>query len=299
MAAPDRRAERRIIAGGVLGMVLLSANFAASHHALAAGLSVADLVLLRCAVVGPVFGVVLWRIGLAGLAPWRAVVIALLAGAPYFLLTAASQAFAPATHAAILNPGFTMLFAPLLAWWVLGTLPETGVRIGLVVLTLGLGLIGGGALLAGGGPAGRDQAWIGDLMLVGSGFIWALYGVLMRHWRIAGTRAAAIAGAFTLPWVPLHLALFGTGAIAAQPREALLQAGYQGLVAGGIAVVLYSRAVALLGPARGALLPPLVPAMGVFWAWLLVGERVTPAQLIGMVLVIAGMLCGVLWPRRR
>jgi drug/metabolite transporter (DMT)-like permease len=62
-----------------------------------------------------------------------------------------------------------------------------------------------------------------------------------------------------------------------------------------VAVLLYSRAVALLGPARGALLPPLVPALGVFWAWLLLGEAVTATQVAGMVLVIIGMLCGALW----
>jgi drug/metabolite transporter (DMT)-like permease len=75
----------------------------------------------------------------------------------------------------------------------------------------------------------------------------------------------------------------------------MIQAAYQGIIAGGVAVLLYSRAVALLGPARGALLPPLVPALGVFWAWLLLGEAVTPTQVAGMVLVIIGMLCGALW----
>ena len=290
-AMPDQpRADRRTIAAGVLAMVLLSGNFVASRHGLAHGLSIADLVLLRTGFAGLVLGGVLWRVGRGGLPPGRAGVLTLLAGAPYFLLCAAAVLFAPATHASILNPGGTMLFAPLLGWWVLRQAPEVGVRAGLLILTAGLLLIGGASLAEGGG-----RAWIGDLMLVFSGFIWALYGVLMRHWQVPGARAAAVVGTVSLLWVPVHLAVFGLGGIAAHPREAAIQAAYQGVVSGGVAVLLYSRAVALLGPARGALLPPLVPALGVFWAWLLLGEAVTGLQVAGMVLVILGMLCGALW----
>ena len=168
--------------------------------------------------------------------------------------------------------------------------PEIGVRAGLFILTGGLLLIGGASLAEGG-----SQAWLGDMMLLFSGLIWALYGVLIRHWRVPGARAAAVVGTISLLWVPLHLAIFGLGGLPAHPEEAALQAAYQGVIAGGIAVLLYSRAVALLGPARGALLPPLVPALGVFWAWLLLGEAVTATQVAGMVLVIIGMLCGALW----
>ena len=56
--------------------------------------------------------------------------------------------------------------------------------------------------------------------------------------------------------------------------------------------------MAALGPARGALRPPLVPALGVFWAWLLLGERVSALQVAGMATVIAGMLVGASWRPR-
>ncbi|WP_169747361.1 DMT family transporter [Belnapia moabensis] len=289
-----KQPSRAVVAAGVLSMIMFSANFAASGHALAAGLSVADLVLIRYGVAGPLFLLLLLRIGLGGLAWWRAVVLAALGGAPYFLLTAVALRFAPAVHASILNPGGTMVFAPLLAWWLLRTPPETGVRIGLPVIAAGLLLIGGAGLGEGGG-----RAWIGDLMVLASGFNWALYGVLMRRWDVSGLRTAAIIGAFSLAWVPVHLLLFGVEGVAAHPVEALWQAAYQGLIAGGLAIVLYSRAVVAMGPARAALLPPLVPALGVLWAWLLLGEHVTPMQIAGMVTVIAGMLCGALWPRDR
>ena len=294
-AMPDQRprAERATLATGVLAMVLFSANFAASGHGLARGLTVADLVLIRYGVAGPLFLALLLRIGLGGLSWPRAAVLAALAGAPYFLLTALALRFAPAAHASILNPGGTMLCAPLLAWWLLRMPPDIGVRFGLPVIAAGLALIGGASL-----GAGEGQAWLGHLLMLASGFNWALYGVLMQRWGVGGVRAAAIVGALSLAWVPPHLAIFGFGGLAAEPGEALRQGVYQGLVAGGIAVVLYSRAVVAMGPARAALLPPLVPALGVLWAWLLLGEAVSGTQVAGMAMVVAGMLCGALWRSR-
>ena len=287
---PDRAA----VTGGVFAMLLFSGNFVCTRHGLQNGLGVADLVLVRYAVSGAVFLVLLLRIGLGGLGLRRAVVLTLLAGAPYFLLTALALQFAPAMHASILNPGGTMVFAPLLGWLVLGARPGAGVRLGLPILAAGLLMIGGTGLLEGGGGG---LVWLGDLLLLLSGFTWALYGVLMRLWGVSGLRAACVIGAFSLAWVPAHLLLLGPGGLLAAPVESVaIQAGYQGLVAGGLAIILYSRAVAALGPARGALLPPLVPALGTFWAWLLLGEPVAGPQLAGAATVVAGMLVGALWP---
>jgi drug/metabolite transporter (DMT)-like permease len=289
--APDRGA----IAGGVLAMVLFSGNFACARHGLENGLSVADLVLIRYGVSGPLYLAVLLRIGFGSVTPGRAAVLTLLGGAPYFLLTAGALFFTSATHGSILNPGGTMVFAPLLAWLVLGEKPGAGVLLGVAVLSAGLVMIGGEGLLRG---EGGGRVWIGDLLLLWSGFDWALFGVLMRRWRLSGLRTACVMGACSLLWLPLHLLVFGVGGILDAPSAAAIQAVYQGLIAGWLAIILYSRAVAALGPSRGALLPPLVPALGVFWAWLLLGERVSTLQMAGMATVIIGMLVGALWPRR-
>jgi drug/metabolite transporter (DMT)-like permease len=286
--APDRGA----VAGGVLAMVLFSGNFACARHGLENGLSVADLVLIRYGVSGPLCLAVLLGIGLGGATPGRAAVLTLLGGAPYFLLTAGALSFTSATHGSILNPGGTMVFAPLLAWLVLGEKPGTGVLLGVAILVAGLLMIGGEGLL---GSGGGSRAWIGDLLLLWSGLDWALFGVLMRRWRLSGLRTACIMGACSILWLPVHLLLFGVGGIPAAPGAAAIQAGYQGLIAGWLAIILYSRAVEALGPSRGALLPPLVPALGVFWAWLLLGERVSALQVGGMATVVAGMLVGALW----
>ena len=181
-------AGRRAVFGGVLAMVLFSGNFACARHGLENGLSVADLILIRYAVSGPLYLLILLRIGAGEATPGRAAALTLLGGVPYFLLTAGALFFTSATHGSILNPGGTMVFAPLLAWLVLGEKPGAGVSLGLVVLAAGLLMIGGEGLLHG---CGR-RAWIGDLLLLWSGFDWALYGVLMRRWHLSGLRAACV-----------------------------------------------------------------------------------------------------------
>ncbi|MBV1798314.1 hypothetical protein [Siccirubricoccus sp. G192] len=66
MPGAEQRSHRAAVAGGVLAMLLFSGNFVASRHGLQNGLSVPDLVLLRYAVAGPLFLVLLLRIGLGG-----------------------------------------------------------------------------------------------------------------------------------------------------------------------------------------------------------------------------------------
>jgi drug/metabolite transporter (DMT)-like permease len=279
---------------GALAMLMFSGNFIASRLGLQAGLSVWDLVLLRYLVAGLLFLPVLLRLGRGGLSWPRMLVLMVLGGAPYHLLTVSSLIFAPASHGAVLNPASTTLFATLLAWVMLGVRPGRGMLAGIALMLVGLGLIGGAGLLE------RDEGgrtWIGDLILIWSGLDWALYGVLLRRWGVPGLRGAAVIGALSLLWIPPHLAILGWGAIPDLPVEAAMQAAFQGLLPGGLAVVLYSQALVVLGPARAALLPPMVPVLGVLWAALLLGERVGWLQGIGMVLVVAGMVWGALWRR--
>lgn len=271
-------------------MLLFSGNFASTRRAVLEGLTVPDLVLLRYAVAGALALPFAIRLGRAGLSWGRVGALTALGGFPYLLLTAWGTALAPATHAAVLNPGAVVLCGPLLGWLVLGERPPRGVLLAVPLVLAGLALVSGGAG-AGAGPG----APLGDAVLFLSGAAWAMYGVLLRRWRVGGLRGAALVTAASLAWVPFHLALLPLDAIAANPREAALQAAYQGVCVGALGVALYSHAVATLGPARGALFPPMVPVLGTLAAAAVLGESVGAAQAAGMALAVAGMLVGALW----
>jgi drug/metabolite transporter (DMT)-like permease len=103
--------------------------------------------------------------------------------------------------------------------------------------------------------------------------------------------------AFSLPYVPVHLLVFGWGGLAAAPEEALFQALYQGLGVGLLANALYSHCYAVMGPGRAAIFPPLVPVLGTLLAALVLAETLSLPQFIGMALVVGGMLLAGLWRR--
>jgi drug/metabolite transporter (DMT)-like permease len=83
--------------------------------------------------------------------------------------------------------------------------------------------------------------------------------------------------------------IYGYGAmIAAGWIENLLQAAVQGLLAGALAIYLYSRAVGILGAGRTAVFPALVPIMTVAIGYLALGEVPTAPQLAGLAIVMLG-----------
>jgi len=56
----------------------------------------------------------------------------------------------------------------------------------------------------------------------------------------------------------------------------------------GVAYVLYFRLIANIGPANAIAVTFLVPAFAVLWGWLMLGEQVSGAMLIGCAVILFG-----------
>ena len=89
---------------------------------------------------------------------------------------------------------------------------------------------------------------------------------------------------------PCYLVSGVTGLTDAPLSEVLVQALYQGLFAAVLALLFYSRAVALLGAARGAVFAALVPGTAVLLAYPLLGEAPSTREIFGLGLVTLGMV---------
>ena len=150
------------ILAGVAAMLLYSGSFVASRHAMAAGMSAADVMLLRYLVGGLACAAVLWRIGLGGVSGPRIAALTALGGLPYFAMQVLGVQLSSASHAAVLNPGGTVFFATLLGWLVLRDAPGRGALAAMPLLLAGLALIAGAGL-------GGGLAWLGDGVLLISG----------------------------------------------------------------------------------------------------------------------------------
>ena len=219
---------------------------------------------------------------LGGIGWRRGVALALFGGLPLALLSYLGYLFVPLGHGGVIQPSCAALGGLVLARLVLKEpLPARRI-VGALAIVLGLGVIGAEALRTIGA-----HGIGGDLLFVAAGSCFAVFGMLVRMWRIDATRAAAITSILSLSGLPILLFTYDN-MLAAGFFENLLQAVVQGVLAGAGAIYLFTRAVVLLGVSRAALFPALVPPFTLLLGFLLLGEAPSVSQLVGLVIVLAG-----------
>jgi len=241
---------------------------------------------LRFGVAGLLLLPLFARRGLANLKLLPALFLACGAGAPYVLLTAGGLAFAPAGHMGLITPSCMLLCSTIGSYLILKDPLTTNRIVGVLAITLGL------LALAWDGLANHgDLTWLGDAMFALGGAFWASYTIGSRVWRVEPLHATAVVGVLSAAvYVPGYAWFAGSDLAAAPWREIVIQAVFQGVLSAIIALLLYTRAVAILGAARGAVFAALVPTFSLLIAIPLLHELPTHLQLAGVVLVTAGMV---------
>jgi drug/metabolite transporter (DMT)-like permease len=291
LRTPDPTGAKRPIALGLAcgaaAALCWAAGFVAARHGILIGLTPADIALHRYAWAGIVLAPVVARAGLADLGGvgWgRALALTLLAGPLQAMISYAGFLLVPLGHGGVIQPACAVLGGILLATWVLGEpLPASRVT-GAALIVAGLVLLGAEAFATMGAHGVG-----GDMLFVTAGLSWAMFGMLLRRWRIDPTYAAAIVSVLALIYVPVHLALFGVASMrAAGLWENLLQALVQGVFAGAGAIYLYARSVVILGASRAAVFPSLVPPFTLLIGFLALGEAPSLVQLAGLGAVALG-----------
>jgi drug/metabolite transporter (DMT)-like permease len=246
-----------------------------------------DIAALRFGVGGLLLLPYLWRKGLAierlgwiGLAA-----LVLGCGAPMVLLVNAGLLFAPAAHAGALFSGVVPMMVALLAVPILHEAFTSAKRVGLVLILAGVIVVAWSA----GGTIGTQQN-IGHILFLGGALLWACYTVAMRRARLDGLHAAAIAAVVTLVlYLPVFAAIAGANLFKAPLADIVLQAFVQGFLTAVISLVLYGRAVSILGASSGAAFPALCPAMTAVLAIPILGEWPAAIDWIAIILISAGV----------
>lgn len=95
-----------------------------------------------------------------------------------------------------------------------------------------------------------------------------------------------------LAYLPLYALALPKTILSAGLGEIALQAAYQGALAAVIQMVIYMRAVELLGPPRMGMLVALVPPLGALAAAAVLHEPLTPPLILSLLLVSAGVFIG-------
>lgn len=142
---------------------------------------------------------------------------------------------------------------------------------------------------------------LGGAFIFGSALSYALYsaGAEIAIRRLGTLRFAALAIIVSTFATQLHFVLTQPFSALAQPLEVYAYAAAMALFSTVLPVFWQSAAVQRIGAARTVLIGTLGPMLTIFFAWLLLTEPVSIAQLLGAGLVLAGVLLVSQRPRPR
>jgi drug/metabolite transporter (DMT)-like permease len=211
-AAIAQTARRRLLAGIACGLatsLVWGVQSVVSRQSVADGLTAADVTMLRFCVAS----LLLLPIALKRMRPFpvgqlgwgRALILTVLAGAPYALVLVTGAAFAPALHSSTITPGLIPVLTVGFAYAFAGERPGAARIIGLAIVLAGIAAFsweGFGELRPG------EQVWIGDLIFMLNALMWTAFGLLARRWRadpIDVTIATCLLSLLVLPVFALTL----------------------------------------------------------------------------------------------
>jgi len=212
--------------------------------------------------------------------------LSLIGGVLFLILAYAGFKFAPAAHGGILMPGMQPFLVTALAWAILGTRPPRQRVLALLPIALGVVCVAVPVIAGlGHGPSTLP----GDALLLTASVAWATYSVLVKKWvydpwlltRFVALASTALFMPFYLLWCPKGLDQVPTSML-------VLQALYQGIGPTIVAMILFLKAVSILGAERTGALVALVPVLAGLGAVPLLDEPLTPWLVAGLALVSGG-----------
>ena len=280
-----------------LGVVALFSGFALiSRMGSQTELQVHDLAMLRFGIGGILLLPVFLKSRLAGLSVWQAIKLAFFGGAGFALLAYAGLFLAPATHGAALLHGTL----PLTTFIILAVLSPRAADMGRLP---GLILIGAGiVLMLADSFVGVAPAQLaGDICLLLASLCWSAYAVSVQRAGISPVSAAAIVAVLSaMVFCPAYLLLGGgSGLLAADTSDLLIQAVFQGVLIGALSIAIYTQAVRSFGAANTALFTASVPCITALLAMPLLGEHSSLLVWLGVAIVSMGMVLAVRTQARR
>jgi len=272
---------------GVGAVVFWAAGFVAARHGIDVGFTPADLTFHRCFWAGLLLMPLALRDGIGdlnGIGWGRGILLTFFGGPGIAFVSYSGFPLVPLGHGGVIQPSCAALFGLLLAVVVLHERLPARRALGALTIVGGLVVIGGEAITTIGA-----HGVIGDLLFVLAGAFFAIFGTMLRRWRLIPTRAMIVTSVVSLGVLPVYGLLVGFERIVALGFwENLLQAVLQGLLAGPGAIYLFTRAVVLLGASRATVFPTLVPPCVLLLGWLALGITPSILQFAGLVIVLIG-----------
>jgi drug/metabolite transporter (DMT)-like permease len=207
-------------------------------------------------------------------------------GALYSVLMYFGLKDSSAAYGGVFANGTLPIFTILLGFVFARRVPSGRQLIAVLILVVGAVLIGVPGLRTGGNSVVSAIAFF-----LAASAVLSIYFVGVKHWQVEPRQALALV---SLPNAVLFLPVwffFLPSTIQDVPwSTVLLQAAFQGLGPGFLAVILFAISARILGPTPSAGLAAAVPASATLLAIPVLAEIPTGIEWIGIAIVTAGLV---------
>lgn len=228
--------------------------------------------------------------------PWRQVLFAGFCVAAYNLSFFAGVKASGVAIGTAIAIGSGPLWAGLLHWSMAGQAPRAAWWIGTLLAVAGGGLM---VLSGASGNGGAPLSATGIGLCLAAGLSYAVYALVNQQLvRQAAPSTVTLLVFGTAALIAVPAALWWVGALAALSAGSWLVVGYLGVVATGLAYLLFSSALRHIGAATGVTLALAEPLTAFVLAVLVVHEQPAMGAFAGLALVLAG-LAVVIWAEVR
>lgn len=269
------------VSAGVAVILIWSGWITLSRYGVGAALTVYDITALRFGSAALVTAPLWWTYPWRRVRWWRASVVALGCGFPYTLLTFLGLRSIGAAQAGVLvNGSLPVASAVLSAVW-LRQRPSRGVWLTCAaVLVADLCM---SDVFVRSPWLGTSGSRLGIVYLLLAAFTLATYMTAVRAWGF-GVRDVLVLVPLinALSFVPIWWLALPSSVASAPLSQIAIQAGYQGIVASVLALILFTKCLETLGSVSSALCMALVPVVTASLAWLTLGERLSAWQWTGI-----------------
>jgi drug/metabolite transporter (DMT)-like permease len=160
--------------------------------------------------------------------------------------------------------------------------------VGGLVSFLGVALV-----IASGAGLSLGESLAGEAITLLAAFCWSVYlafgaPFLGRHTPLRATTWATVAGTIVL--APVAIVQLASAGLTEVPVDAIGAVLYSGFLAAGVSNVIVQNGVKVIGPTRTSAFQFLVPALAVVFAFLFLAEPIRPGQVLGGLVIVAGVL---------
>ena len=250
-------------------------------------LSIFDLIAIRFGVSGlVVLPFILYFKPWKTLTLFRAIVYSFLLGPIYMIFVFSGFIYAPASHSAVFFNGFLPFLTLLItSLWLKKRISR------LQIISVFLILLGAFLILLDGASLKIENSWLGDLLFLIAGFLFAIYIVVSREWKITISELIFCTAFLNfLIYLPIWIIFIPKNFGSIPNIDLFTQIIFQGIVPNLIGLLLVTIAVKKIGSAPTSAFLAGVPATASILSFFILGEYLGIKGWIGILSITPGIL---------